>query len=256
MIKRAFATAIYAVLVACTSASSPHDEIRPFPQPKPTKASEEVALKFKPQLFTSRVVCVPYPAVDASGTVSGGLKASNGNEDCKFAEKGSQVYGRAMWYQNLYAIMYSWYFPKRFWLGFPTKRHDWKSVVVWIKDPSEKTRKIVGVSMSKSLDLYNTKTELYPNNFARIQVSASSIVASNTSLRFEYYEFGMRASYLKLTGHDGQYQDLILWEQLTPAARKALNNDANFYDAIVPFSDKHFKAQIVAAYPLALESNT
>ncbi|ETP08904.1 hypothetical protein F441_15185 [Phytophthora nicotianae CJ01A1] len=60
------------------------------------------------------MVCVSYPAVNAAGEVTGGLKGTNGNDACKYAPQGSQVYGRAGWYKDLWAIMYAWYFPKGF----------------------------------------------------------------------------------------------------------------------------------------------
>ncbi|KAG3166009.1 hypothetical protein PC129_g20065, partial [Phytophthora cactorum] len=92
----------------------------------------------------------------------------------------------------------------------PTRRHDWKSVVVWIDNPDLETPKIVGVSMSKS----DTK----------------------------YYK--------ELKTWDGEYQDLIMWEQLTDAARVALNDSKNFGRAEVPFSDEHYEDHLDKAWPL------
>ncbi|ETL79716.1 hypothetical protein L917_19709 [Phytophthora nicotianae] len=246
-------------LVACTTATVDHDKIEPFPQPEQVTISEKAAIKFKPQLGSTKIVsekvCVPYPAVNAAGEVTGGLKETNGNfcelakpstpgsvapvsllktaivlikrslfvvpqvgliihiAACKYAPKGSQVYGRARWHKDLWAIMYTWYFPKGFWMGFPTRRHDWKSVVVWIDNPSLEEPKIVGVSMSES----DTKT---------------------------------RSMSLQLAQWDGEYQDLITWEQLTDAARVALNDNAKFGTAEVPFSDTHYEDHLDNAWPL------
>ncbi|ETI32693.1 hypothetical protein F443_20551 [Phytophthora nicotianae P1569] len=231
-------------LVACTTATVDHDKIEPFPQPEQVTISEKAAIKFKPQLGSTKIVsekvCVPYPAVNAAGEVTGGLKETNGKYTvhsqkdfpgrsrplderkvgliihiaaCKYAPKGSQVYGRARWHKDLWAIMYTWYFPKGFWMGFPTRRHDWKSVVVWIDNPSLEEPKIVGVSMSES----DTKT---------------------------------RSMSLQLAQWDGEYQDLITWEQLTDAARVALNDNAKFGTAEVPFSDTHYEDHLDNAWPL------
>ncbi|KAG4042351.1 hypothetical protein PC123_g22158 [Phytophthora cactorum] len=207
---RVLVTTLFAALVACATATVDHDKIEPFPQPEPVTISEKTAIKFKPQLYTSEIACVSYPAVNAAGEVTGGLKGTNGNDACKYAPKGSQVYGRAGWYKDMWAIMYAWYFPKGFWLDFPTRRHDWKSVVVWIDNLDLETPKIVGVSMSKS----DTK----------------------------YYK--------ELKTWDGEYQDLIMWEQLTDAARVALNDSKNFGRAEVPFSDEHYEDHLDKAWPL------
>ncbi|CEG44883.1 NLP-like protein [Plasmopara halstedii] len=245
---QAFAVVLFASLFVCATCVHP-DKIEPFPQPIPTCATQKLALKYKPLLYTSMVVCVPYAAVDADGEVSDGLKGSNGNDGCTYARHGSQIYGRIGSYENLSAIMYAWYFPKRFWLGFPIQRHDWKSVVVWLNDLKSMTPTIVAVSMAKSDTRYKTVTKLDLNDFARLQVG-SNVVISNTSLRFEYFEFGLRSSNIRLTGHNGQYQKLILWDQLTDPARDALNEDSNFGSAVVPFNDNQFKDHLQEAYPL------
>ncbi|ETI54986.1 hypothetical protein F443_02289 [Phytophthora nicotianae P1569] len=66
--------------------------------------SEKAAIKFKPNLSTSEIVCVSFPAVNAAGEVTGGLKATNDNSACKYAIKGSQGYERSGWYKDLWAI--------------------------------------------------------------------------------------------------------------------------------------------------------
>ncbi|ETO61430.1 hypothetical protein F444_20558 [Phytophthora nicotianae P1976] len=278
-------------LVACTTATVDHDKIEPFPQPEQVTISEKAAIKFKPQLGSTKIVsekvCVPYPAVNAAGEVTGGLKETNGNfcelakpstpgsvapvsllktaivlikrslfvvpqvgliihiAACKYAPKGSQVYGRARWHKDLWAIMYTWYFPKGFWMGFPTRRHDWKSVVVWIDNPSLEEPKIVGVSMSESDTKYNKETRIWPSNFVVTEMEGprshrTYINGSNTSFRFQ----NQMPMSLKLA------QDLITWEQLTDAARVALNDNAKFGTAEVPFSDTHYEDHLDNAWPL------
>ncbi|ETK73050.1 hypothetical protein L915_19970, partial [Phytophthora nicotianae] len=164
---------------------------------------------------------------------------------CKYAPKGSQVYGRARWHKDLWAIMYTWYFPKGFWMGFPTRRHDWKSVVVWIDNPSLEEPKIVGVSMSESDTKYNKETRTWPSNFVVTEMEGprshrTYINGSNTSFRFQ----NQMPMSLKLA------QDLITWEQLTDAARVALNDNAKFGTAEVPFSDTHYEDHLDNAWPL------
>ncbi|KAE8964341.1 hypothetical protein PR002_g29006 [Phytophthora rubi] len=86
-----------------------HDKVRPFPQPAPVTESEKAAVKFKPSLIIDDA-CHPYLAVNAAGETSGGLKGTGGPRgSCKGSGLGSQVYGRAVWHQDLWAIMYAWY---------------------------------------------------------------------------------------------------------------------------------------------------
>ncbi|KUF75950.1 NPP1 protein [Phytophthora nicotianae] len=239
-----FVTTLFAALVACAATTIDHDKIEPFPQPKPVTMSEKAAIKFKPQLFTSiKTVCAPFPAVNAAGDVTGGLKGTNGNDACRFARKGSQVYGRAGWHKDMWAIMYAWYFPKGFWMDFPTRRHDWKNVVVWIDNPDLESPKIVAVSMSKSGRSYHTEDQSgglisrsFFNGFDR------------TSLRF-HYQTDLGSPYLNFAWWGGEYQDLIMWEQLTDPARVALNDIYNFGDVEVPFSDNNFEDYLDKAWP-------
>ncbi|KAG6614898.1 necrosis inducing-like protein NPP1 type [Phytophthora cinnamomi] len=128
-----------------------HDKVQPFAQPKPVTASEKAAVKFKPSL-TIVENCHPYPAVNAAGETSGGLKPTGkADGDCKGSGLGSQVYGRAAWNNGLWAIMYTWYFPKDQGSGdvglVPrNERHKWISAVVWINNPAVENPKIIAVS--------------------------------------------------------------------------------------------------------------
>ncbi|KAG1707173.1 hypothetical protein DVH05_026369 [Phytophthora capsici] len=196
-------------------------------------------------------LCVPFPAVDSAGGVTGGLKGTDGNDACKYAPKGAQVYGRAGWHKVLWAIMYAWYFPKGFsWTGYPSRRHDWKSVVVWIDNPALETPKIVGVGMSKSDKDYSEEREIWPSYFAgfRRENRVVKTYGSNTSLRFDYDVSNFPD--MGFATMDGDYQDLIMWEQLTDAARVALNDRDSFGKAEVPFSDEHYEDHLDKAWPL------
>ncbi|ETP17318.1 hypothetical protein F441_08262 [Phytophthora nicotianae CJ01A1] len=167
---------------------------------------------------------------------------------------GSQVYGRAGWYKDVWAIMYAWYFPKGFWMDFLSRRHDCKSVVVWIDNPDLEMPKILGVSMSKGDTDYRKETKTWPSSFAGYRTEGrrfnrTYIYGSNSSLRFEYH-VEMSSPYLNFAVWDGEYQDLIMWEQLTDPARAALNDGNNFEKAKVPFSDEHYEDHLDKAWPL------
>ncbi|CAI5724789.1 unnamed protein product [Peronospora farinosa] len=77
------------------------DDIRPFPQPPANTISEKAAIKFKPMLNISYDGCVPYPAVSKDGSyVEDFFEASKSVNYCKGNQHGSQIYGRATWYNN------------------------------------------------------------------------------------------------------------------------------------------------------------
>ncbi|ETN09835.1 hypothetical protein PPTG_11420 [Phytophthora nicotianae INRA-310] len=174
--------ALFAALVACATASIGHGKVQPFPQVMPVTISDKAAIKFKPQLFTPEYVCVPYPAVDAAGETTGGLKGTKRNDACKYAPLGSQVYGRA---KDLWAI------------------------IVWIDNPEFETPKVAAVSMSKSDAKYTTNVKILPEYYAgyRIWGSKSTAGVSNTSPRFQYVtDIGIANVQVSL--EDGEYQDL------------------------------------------------
>ncbi|OWZ08291.1 hypothetical protein PHMEG_00019192 [Phytophthora megakarya] len=232
--------ALFAVLLVCAQASIDHDKVEPLPQPEPVTVAEKAAVKFKPQLRTSPKACVSFPAVNAAGEVTGGLKGTNGNDACESAPLGSQIYGRAGWYEDKWAMMFSWYFPKRFARDLPQGRHDWKNVVVWIDNPDFETPKILAVSLSHSRTSYKKERDIYERNF---------VSNSPTSLRIEYILLHLDPAFLGTGDSDGQYQDLIMWEQLTDPARGALNDANNFGDAEVPFNEGNYEKYLEKAWP-------
>ncbi|OWZ01661.1 hypothetical protein PHMEG_00026908 [Phytophthora megakarya] len=253
------AGAVFAVLFACATATVDHDKVQPIPQPEPVTVSEKVAVEFKPRLIVRENLCVSFPAINAAGEVTGGLKGTNGNDACTNAPLGSQVYGRAGWYKDVWAMMYAWYFPKGFWAGFPSRRHNWASVVVWIDNPAVEKPKVQGVARSTSDSKYSTQREVFADNLVGARVVGErfnrSIVGGSSSLRFEYLlNPGMflfwGTPYINLAYEDGEDLDLIMWEQLTDAARATLNNGDNFGRAEVPFSDEHFEDHLKNAWPL------
>ncbi|KAF1776345.1 Necrosis inducing protein [Phytophthora cactorum] len=75
------------------------------------------------------------------------------------------------------------------------------------------------------------------------------IYGSNTTFRFAF-ESDLCRLKLLFADWDGEYQDLIMWEQLTDAARAALNDDNNFGNAEVPFSDAHYEKHLEKSWPL------
>ncbi|OWZ00287.1 hypothetical protein PHMEG_00028558 [Phytophthora megakarya] len=246
-------TIIFAALVTCADAATDHDKIQPIPQPEPVTVAEKAAVKFKPQLITPKGACVSFPAISANGDVTGGLKGTNGDDACGAAPLGSQVYGRSGWYKDVWAIMYTWYFPKSFSWFLPSGRHDWQSVVVWIDNPDVETPKILGVSMSSSGSSYKKERNIVGNYFSGFRVQGTRhqrhfTFGSQTTLRFEYF-LDLGSAYLYFSSLDGNFQDLIMWEQLTDAARGSLNDQNNFGDEEVPFNEGNYEKHLEKAWP-------
>ncbi|KAG6623920.1 necrosis inducing-like protein NPP1 type [Phytophthora cinnamomi] len=200
-----------------------HDQVKPFAQLAPTKVSEKAAIKFKPQLDIS-YGCHPYPAVQADGSVSDGLKwGGKADGKCKGSGWGSQVYSRSAWYEGKWAIMYAWYFPK----GFEKRVENPAILGVWVRTAG--------------------------GNERRTPPDAKFIDGS--SLKLDYYKSSWHGKTgLQLTENTGEFQDLITWEQMTEEARKALS-EADFdghwrerKDTDVPFIDSEFTENLKKAW--------
>ncbi|GMF32950.1 unnamed protein product [Phytophthora lilii] len=114
-------------------------------------------------------------------------------------------------------MMYAWYFPKGFWGASASSRHDWANFVVWIDNPAIENPQILGVSFSKSEDTYEFQTKIYETAFMGYRALYGSAILDFSIL-------------------DGEYQDLIMWEQMTDEVRAALV-DSNFDDFEVPFNE-------------------
>ncbi|CEG48336.1 NLP-like protein [Plasmopara halstedii] len=214
-----------------------HDKVVPFKQPKPVTVAEHAAVKFKPQINIVNG-CHPYPAVNATGEISGGLKASGSSDaGCKGSEYGSQVYGRSTWHRGLWAIMYSWYFPKD--TAFPLlgHRHDWEHIIVWIDNPSLYKPRILAVASSA-------------HSWYTVQSPPHTDRVNGTSVKVKYAGIWPLNHALTSTTKSGEYQDLIMWEQLTEAARQSLQQ-ANFGMANVPMRDGNFLDKLDTAWSFA-----
>ncbi|KAI9994552.1 hypothetical protein PInf_011275 [Phytophthora infestans] len=199
--------------------------------------------------------CVSFPAVNVAGETSGGLKPWDGTDGCEEAPLGSQVYGRSSWYEDKWAMMFAWYFPKAFWAGMPSRRHDWASMVVWIDNPDLETPKILGVSLSTSTNRYSKDTGSPSEGyFAGFQIygrrgNLTRTPGSNTSIRVTHStELAFSSAYLDFSAEDGEYQDLIMWEQLTEEARLAPDS-TDFGKSKVPFNEDNFGDKLEKASP-------
>lgn len=222
---------VITALAAVDSAVIDHDQVQPFAQPEPVTISEKAAVKFRPQLHITNG-CHPYPAVNSAGDTSGGLKPTGAPSGSGY---GSQVYGRSTWYNGVWAIMYSWYFPKDLPSTGLGHRHDWEHVVVWINNPDVEIPTILGVSPSA----HSGYSKYTPPSAATID---------GTSAKVNYQSHWPINHALDSTSESGDFQDLLVWDQLTDAARTALQ-DTDFGDANVPMKNDNFLTKLGNAWP-------
>ncbi|POM59592.1 Necrosis inducing-like protein NPP1 type [Phytophthora palmivora] len=207
-----------------------HDQVHPFGQPTPVSVSDKAAVKFKPQIHITNG-CHPYPAVNAAGETSGGLKT----QGCKGSGWGSQVYGRSTWYKGRWAIMYSWYFPKDSPSTGLGHRHDWEHVIVWIDNPAVLNPKILAVTPSAH------------SGYSKYAPPKAGTITGNTA-KVEYESHWPVNHALDSTSKGGETQPLIMWDQMTEAARRSLNT-VSFGDANVPMNEGNFMRKIANASP-------
>ncbi|KAE9293693.1 hypothetical protein PF008_g24731 [Phytophthora fragariae] len=212
-----------------------HDKVQPFGQPEPVTISERAGVKFKPQLRIENG-CRPYPAVNEAGETGGGLKTKGPSDGkCKRSGWNSQVYGRSTWHRGVWAIMYSWYFPKDSPSPSLGHRHDWENVIVWIDNPEVAEPKILAVCPSAHGD------------YSR-QAPVTSDRVDGTSVKFNYESHWPMNHELSTTTQGGEYQDLIMWTQMSENARRALNS-VSWGKANTPMNDWAFQNNVAKAWP-------
>ncbi|ETO69038.1 hypothetical protein F442_14103 [Phytophthora nicotianae P10297] len=231
------------IVVALTSiraASINHDMVKPFAQPEPITIAEKAAVKFKPSLAV-KSGCHPYPIVNAAGDTSTGLEGTGPPDGgCEGPELGSQVYSRSTWCEDKWAIMYAWYFPKDIQNRGLVKtgvRHDWVNLVVWLDNPA-----LVKPAMLA------TSASTYGNLYVISKPPKTSDVINGTTPKLRYDEDGYEAWHTVFQFHEeGEYKDLIQWNQLTDAAREALTNTDFGVFGHVPFIDAFFETNLKEA---------
>ncbi|KAK0112846.1 hypothetical protein ONS95_014571 [Cadophora gregata] len=207
-----------------------HDKVVGFPQTVPSGSLGSLYLAYKPLL---KVVngCVPFPAVDSAGNTGGGL-ATSGASNGGCSSSTGQVYVRSGAHNGMYAVMYSWYFPKDSPSNGLGHRHDWEGVIVYL-------------SSSTSTDASNILA-VCPSAHGGWDCATSGYSLTGTSPRIKYESIFPVNHACGLTTAVGGTQPLIAWQSLPAAARTALEN-TNFGDANVPFKDANFEANLAKA---------
>ncbi|ETI36664.1 hypothetical protein F441_17122 [Phytophthora nicotianae CJ01A1] len=235
--------------IAATAAQSkaiPYDSVQPFSQQVPNTDAQKAILKYKPQLKIEEG-CHPYPAVQKDGSISSGLKWSGpDNIGCKGSPLGSQVYARATWLKGKWAVMYAWYFPKgRAPIPAPRSyghRHGWEYAVVWL-DKASANSTLLGTSMSAAI------------GWAKESPTPKEYLDGNSLKVAYYFNDDSINTAVKYTQDAGEFQDLIIWDQLPDVARNALVNTdwdetpLNVARVKMPMKDGVFMEKLNGAYP-------
>ncbi|ETI39291.1 hypothetical protein F443_15110 [Phytophthora nicotianae P1569] len=215
-------TVAMAGILACSQAKElAYDSVVPLPETEDSTNEYSLALQFKPQLLVD-TGCHPYPVVDADGNTNAGLSLVS-LKSCQNPSLGSQIYARASVYEGSYAIMYAWYFPRDR-RGAFGHRHAWEHAILWL--------------------------------WGRRCYDRSRVSRSRRCVKFKYEEDAF-SHYVNVTTEAGEFQDLVVWEDMPnlgmsslgpKAARTALNlND--FGEATVPFNEENFLDNLEGAYP-------
>ncbi|CAI5718105.1 unnamed protein product [Peronospora destructor] len=157
---------------------------------------------------------------------------------CHGSPLGSQVYGRATKVKEYVGIMFAWYFPRDFLIPttFVVHRHSWKHIFVWLSSLSDDAQLLSVTGPSKGF-FYSAYS--LPKN--------DQMDGNHVKLRYASWLL-QTLHYLKPTRKAGTYQDLIMWQNMTDAAREALER-TNFFFHKAPISTSKFEKLIEKTYP-------
>ncbi|KAK1944176.1 hypothetical protein P3T76_004088 [Phytophthora citrophthora] len=108
--------------------------------------------------------------------------------------------------------------------------------IVWIDSPALENPKVLGLSLSASSTKYD-------------KLSSASFINGTTPILMRYTPGLSTAKLQTVDVSAGDFQDRIVWEQLTEEARFALNDKENFGRADVPMSDENYYEWLDSAWP-------
>ncbi|WP_197517270.1 NPP1 family protein [Microbacterium karelineae] len=204
-----------------------HDQIVGFAEVAPTTLDQRLAERFQPFLEV-RTGCVPFPVVDAAGNTGGGLAPSGSSSgDCDSST--GQVYTRAGWNGDDYAIMYAWYFPKDSPSSGFGHRHDWEHVLVWVDDPYAADPQIEKISFFRH------------GEYSHVDATAANTEGTHPTIAY-FHTWPLNHTIWE-TENVGGTQPLIGWDDLTDAARDALTT-VDLGDANVSIHDAGFASHL------------
>lgn len=166
------------------------------------------------------------------------------NGKCSKSE--GQVYSRSGSWNDRWAIMYSWYFPKDQNVDGPANkghRYDWENIVVWLTGKTEDAE-VTGVSFSAHSD-YRKYRNANGNSVYFKDDSHPLVQYSNSADWLDHSLDSYKED--RSNEGDGGQQPLIAWTELTQAAQTALDK-ADFGQANVPFIDDAWEGKLTKAW--------
>lgn len=205
----------------------PHNQIVGFPD-----KIQGYYKTFQPQLKVFDG-CVPFPAVDAAGNVSGGLQSS-GTMNGHCSSNIGQVYVNQASFKGECALMYSWFFPKDQNVDGPVNsghRYDWENIVVWLSSCSNNAR-VNAISYSAHGKYDKDRNPSLDGTHPLVAYQRNPIPLSHSLTKTHYH---------------GGYQSGVSWLGLSPQARTTLDT-YDFGKANVPFNSKNFFKNIRLSY--------
>lgn len=215
-------------------------------QPISTGASA-LEMYYQPLLYVTDQGCVPFPAVDSAGDVSGGLNPSGApNGDCTSSV--GQVYSRYTTYANLCAIMYSWFMPKDMPpSGIGGHRYEWEGIIVWLNSCT------VGASIV-SIN-YSEHGSWSVNHSPPTWAGATGFASNGVHPLVVYHapDFFLD-HHPDPTNTIGGTQPLVGWNNLPAPALNVIDN-FNFGAATPPLNDATFASNLEAGNASTLIHN-
>lgn len=127
---------------------------------------------------------------------------------------------------------YAWYMPKDQPGDGLGHRHDWEGVIVWLS--------------SATATSAGNVVAVCPSGHGAWDCDTTGFTLSGTSPLVKYESIWPVNHQMFQTTTVGGKQPLVAWESMSTTVRSALEN-ANFGDAIVPFKDGTFAANLAKA---------
>ena len=202
---------------------------------------------YQPLLYVTDEGCVPFPAVDASGDVSGGLAPTGApNGDCTSSI--GQVYSRYTTYDNLCAIMYSWFMPKDMPpSGIGGHRYEWEGIIVWLSS-CDVGASIVKINYSEHGSWsYNSSPPTWAGTTGYASYGVHPLVVYHAPDYFLDH-------HPDPTYTVGGTQPLVGWTYLPAPSLDAIDN-FNFSAATPPLNDTTFAGNLSAGNTSTLIHN-
>ncbi|CAH0473181.1 unnamed protein product [Peronospora belbahrii] len=209
------------------------DQVAPFPEVQPDNEMYAAALRFKPQLHISNG-CHPYPAVNKHGDTSDGLSVWRIFTTCKGSPLGSQIYGRMVEQGGHFVILYALFFPRDRMVSLPWFGHHsgWEHLFVRLSD----------FTSNAELLSVTVKTQIGYTTYGPHEAQ----YMDGDHFKVKYTWLVHSQHFLKATTKPGEFQDLIMWSNMTKEAQDALEH-TKFFGSKSPLSTKKFHRLVAKA---------